>query len=152
VKPASCAGCEFEVRGQGYVPGSGPPQARLVLLGQGPGRDEVATGKPFVGTAGRRLDIWLTKAGIPRQMCWIDNMVRCWIKVRGIDVAPSKAIKECRWRHWQRDLEEHAEPVIDEETGEPFIWVVGVGSAATKYLCGDWCGERAAGSLVEVEL
>ena len=144
MKPAQCAGCPWETRGQGFVPGTGPSQARLVLLGQGPGRDEVAIGKPFVGTAGRRLDIWLTKAGIPRQMCWIDNMVRCWIKVRGQDVAPRKAIEECRQRHWLG-------PVQGQLAGG--AWgIVAVGSAASKYLVGDWCGERAAGSVVEVDL
>ena len=143
MKPAACIGCPWETRGQGYVPGTGPSQAPIILLGQGPGRDEVAIGKPFVGPAGRRLDIWLTKAGIPRQLCYVDNIVRCWIKVHGVDVAPAKAIEECKARHWLG-------PVQDRVANG--AWIVAIGSAASKYLCGAWAGARAAGSLVEVDL
>jgi DNA polymerase len=143
MKPPACQGCEFESRGQGYVPGHGPSHASLALIGQGPGRDEVASGKPFVGPAGRRLDMWLTKAGIPRQLCWVDNSVRCWIKVRGKDEAPTRAIEECYQRHWGSPLREQV---------EGGAWVIAVGTAASKFLVGEWCGERAAGSLVEIEL
>jgi uracil-DNA glycosylase len=100
-------------------------------------------GKPFVGPAGRRLDIELEQAGIPRHLCWVDNCVRCWIKVRGVDVAPRKAIEECRERHWGQVVERH---LANGAWG-----IAAIGSAASKYLCGEWAGERAAGSLVEVE-
>ena len=144
MKPAQCVGCPWEVRGQGYVPGSGPPQAHLIILGHRPGRDEVAMGKPFVGPAGRRLDLELTKAGIPRHLCWLDNCVRCWIKERNKDVVPQRAIEECAKRHWLAPLK--------QQLAGGAWGIVTLGSAASKYLCGEWAGERAAGSLVEVDL
>jgi len=143
VKSPNCIDCPYEVKGQGYVPGAGPLDAKIALIGQGPGRDEVATGKPFVGPAGRRLDIWLTQAGIPRRLCWIDNATRCRIMVNGHDVAPDRAVAECRARHWEAELVKRAATLR---------CIVGVGVAASRSLVGTWAGERAAGSLVEVEL
>ena len=142
-KSRQCAGCPYETKGRGYVPGLGPLDAKIALLGQGPGRDEVAVGKPFVGAAGRRLDIQLTQAGIPRRLCWMDNAVRCRIIVRGQDVAPAKAVEECRGRHWQAELERR------ESTLE---CVVAVGTAAARSLLGNWYSDRAAGTLEEIDL
>ena len=141
-KSPTCSGCEFEARGQGYVPGEGPSDARIALIGQGPGRDEVAVGRPFVGPAGRRLDIQLSQAGIPRRLCWVDNVTRCRIVVRGQDVAPAKAVGECKARHWQDDLTRNAN----------LECVVAIGTAAARALLGGWYSDRAAGTLEEIEL
>ena len=138
-----CSGCPYETKGKGYVPGLGPADAKVALIGQGPGRDELAVGKPFVGAAGRRLDIQLSKAGIPRRLCWIDNVTRCRIVVRGQDVAPAKAVEECKERHWLAEL--HArEASLD--------CVVAIGTAAARALVGSWYSDRAAGTVMEVEL
>ena len=140
---ATCSGCPYEIKGQGYVPGEGPSDARIALIGQGPGRDEVAVGRPFVGPAGRRLDIQLSQAGIPRRLCWIDNATRCRIVVRGQDVAPAKAVVECKERHWLAEL--HAREATLE-------CVVAIGTAAARALLGGWYSDRAAGTLEEIEL
>ena len=69
--------------------------------------------------------------------------MRCHITIRGNDVAPAKAVAECYRRHW------HAELLARKGS---LRCVVAVGTAASKFLLGEWAGERAAGSLVEIEL
>jgi DNA polymerase len=54
-----------------------------MIVGEGPGTDEDARGKPFVGRAGEFLDEVLAKAGIDRWEVWITNTVRC----RPVDLA-----------------------------------------------------------------
>ncbi len=59
------------------VPGEGDPHARLVLVGEGPGAMEDATGRPFVGPAGRLLDSILDAIEVPRRSVYITNVVKC---------------------------------------------------------------------------
>jgi len=52
-----------------------PPQSyRIALIGEAPGADEVAEGKPFVGYSGRELDKYLSHASILRNMCFVGNV------------------------------------------------------------------------------
>jgi DNA polymerase len=48
-----------------------------MVVGEGPGADEDAAGRPFVGRAGKVLDGVLAAAGIPRENVWVTNTVRC---------------------------------------------------------------------------
>jgi uracil-DNA glycosylase len=59
------------------VPGEGNPQARMVLVGEGPGATEDATGRPFVGQAGALLDSILEAIDVPRNSVYITNIVKC---------------------------------------------------------------------------
>ena len=59
------------------VPGEGNPAARLVLVGEGPGATEDATGRPFVGQAGKLLDGILEAIEVPRDSVYITNIVKC---------------------------------------------------------------------------
>jgi DNA polymerase len=59
------------------VPGEGNPQARMVLIGEGPGATEDATGRPFVGQAGALLDSILEAIDVPRTSVYITNIVKC---------------------------------------------------------------------------
>ncbi len=59
------------------VPGEGNPRARLVLVGEGPGATEDATGRPFVGAAGQLLDSILDAIEVPRKEVYITNIVKC---------------------------------------------------------------------------
>jgi uracil-DNA glycosylase family 4 len=54
----------------------GPPNARLFLVGEAPGKDEDVLGQPFVGNAGRILNWMLSQAGISRGECLIGNVAR----------------------------------------------------------------------------
>jgi uracil-DNA glycosylase len=59
------------------VPGDGNPNARLVLVGEGPGATEDAQGKPFVGQAGNLLNGILEAIEVPRDSVYITNIVKC---------------------------------------------------------------------------
>ena len=59
------------------VPGDGKPSARVMLIGEAPGREEDETGHPFVGAAGRFLDHVLEGTGINRDDLFITNIVKC---------------------------------------------------------------------------
>jgi uracil-DNA glycosylase family 4 len=73
-KPAACSGCPLEGCGKGYVPGSGPKDARLLVVGEAPGKDEIEAGIPFVGKSGEKLDLGL---GGTRSITRVENVRRC---------------------------------------------------------------------------
>jgi DNA polymerase len=51
--------------------------AKIIFIGEAPGKNEDLKGKPFVGAAGRILDQAMEKAGIDRSMVFITNVVKC---------------------------------------------------------------------------
>lgn len=59
------------------VPGSGPSPARIMLVGEAPGREEDLQGLPFVGRAGRLLDEALRQAGLERERIFITSVIKC---------------------------------------------------------------------------
>jgi DNA polymerase len=59
------------------VPGDGKPSAAVMIIGEGPGRDEDKSGHPFVGAAGRFLDSVLEGSDIDRADFFITNIVKC---------------------------------------------------------------------------
>jgi DNA polymerase len=75
---AGCTKCEqlAEYRSQ-TVPGVGPSDARVVFIGEGPGRWEDQKGEPFVGDAGTYLTELLEKLGLDRAEVFITNVVKC---------------------------------------------------------------------------
>lgn len=73
----ACAKCELHVGRIQAVPGEGTGQAGILLVGEAPGRKEDESGRPFVGAAGKNLDLALAEAGIPRADCFITSVVKC---------------------------------------------------------------------------
>jgi DNA polymerase len=69
--------CELCPNRTNAVPGEGNPRARMVLVGEGPGATEDATGRPFVGQAGQLLDSILEAIDVPRTSVYITNIVKC---------------------------------------------------------------------------
>jgi uracil-DNA glycosylase len=59
------------------VPGEGPPQAKLFLVGEGPGATEDAQGRPFIGPAGNLLNGILDAIEVPRESVYITNIIKC---------------------------------------------------------------------------
>jgi uracil-DNA glycosylase family 4 len=59
------------------VPGEGNPLSDVLLVGEGPGAREDATGRPFVGPAGQLLDELLRSLGWAREDVFIANVVKC---------------------------------------------------------------------------
>ena len=73
---AGCRGCPLWEPATQVVFGAGPPDARLVIVGEQPGDQEDLAGEPFVGPAGRLLDGALEEAGVDRSAAWVTNAVK----------------------------------------------------------------------------
>ena len=69
-----CALCPHRTNA---VPGEGNPEAKLFLVGEGPGATEDAQGRPFVGQAGNLLNGILEAIELPRDSVYITNIVKC---------------------------------------------------------------------------
>ena len=73
----NCKRCELGQTRSHIVFGCGNPHARVMFVGEGPGRNEDLKGEPFVGAAGHRLDALLSVAGLTREEVYIANVVKC---------------------------------------------------------------------------
>ena len=69
-----CKLCETRTKA---VPGKGNFDADVIFVGEAPGRNEDMHGEPFVGAAGKRLDMILEDTGIDREDVYITNIVKC---------------------------------------------------------------------------
>jgi uracil-DNA glycosylase family 4 len=58
------------------VAGEGPQNARIMLIGQNPGREEARQGKPFVGMSGKYLDKVLSRNNLDRSKLYITSVVK----------------------------------------------------------------------------
>ncbi len=72
-----CTRCALHHGRTRAVPGEGPPDARVMLIGEGPGYHEDRQGRPFVGPSGQFLDELLAMAGLRRSDVFIGNVVKC---------------------------------------------------------------------------
>ena len=72
-----CRQCALRQGCKQVVFGEGNPEARLMLVGEGPGAREDEQGRPFVGAAGQLLDKILVAAGFTRDEVYITNVVKC---------------------------------------------------------------------------
>jgi len=72
-----CTRCKLHGDRTNIVFGEGNPKARLVFVGEGPGRDEDMQGKPFVGRAGKLLTKIIEAMGLGREDVYICNVVKC---------------------------------------------------------------------------
>lgn len=72
-----CPLCKLARTRKNAVPGEGQLSAKIIFIGEAPGRSEDEKGRPFVGAAGRILDELLKKAGIERSQVFITNIVKC---------------------------------------------------------------------------
>jgi uracil-DNA glycosylase len=72
-----CTLCELHRSRTEAVPGEGPTQAEIMLIGEGPGANEDKQGRPFVGASGKFLDQLLEQAGVTRTDVFITNVVKC---------------------------------------------------------------------------
>lgn len=71
-----CTACELYAEATQTVFGEGPPDARLVLVGEQPGDVEDEQGRPFVGPAGALLDRAMADAGLERDRVYLTNAVK----------------------------------------------------------------------------
>jgi uracil-DNA glycosylase len=107
---AACTRCPLYRDATQAVPGEGPSQARLMLVGEQPGDKEDLAGRPFVGPAGRVLDRALHDAGIVREETFVTGAVKHFKhEMRGkrrLHKRPNNyEIERCKiWLNAERDL------------------------------------------------
>ncbi len=123
----SCTRCPLYKFATQGVPGEGPKNAALMLVGEQPGHDEDLAGRPFVGPAGRLLDRALGEAGIERTRVFVTNAVKHFkFAPRGkrrLHKRPDAyEIQRCRW--WNR---------MEREIVKPRL-VVALGATAARSL------------------
>ncbi len=115
----NCEGCPF---GGPAIPGRGNPRAKLVILGEAPGKDEIAEGRPFVGKSGKLLGDCLRAAGYRNEPLLIANSMSCMPPKESKDLKPG--IAACRGR------------VLQEVCGHPRKVIITVGNSALWSLTG----------------
>src|SRR5262245_55734494 len=69
--PVNTSGCTKMVFGEGN------PNARIMFIGEAPGREEDEQGRPFVGRSGKLLNKCLAQAHLKREDVYITNIVKC---------------------------------------------------------------------------
>lgn len=72
-----CTRCKLHKGRTNIVFGEGNPEARIVFVGEGPGREEDLQGRPFVGRAGKLLTRIIKAMGLDRSDVYICNVVKC---------------------------------------------------------------------------
>lgn len=73
----NCNKCKLCKTRQNIVFGTGNKDAKIMFIGEGPGADEDAQAKPFVGKAGKLMDMAFGIVGIKREEVYITNVVKC---------------------------------------------------------------------------
>ncbi len=117
----TCTKCPLAAGRTQVVFGVGNPDADLMFVGEGPGRDEDLAGEPFVGRSGKLLDkLMIQEIGIDRSSCYIANVVKCR-PPNNRDPLPLE-IEACR--PWLESQLEIIDPTV----------VVTLGNFATKLL------------------
>lgn len=72
-----CHRCQLCQGRTNIVFGVGNPQARVMIIGEAPGKNEDLQGEPFVGAAGKFLNELLAEAGLVREDIYIANILKC---------------------------------------------------------------------------
>ena len=127
---AACTRCPLYRDATQVVPGEGPRQARLMMVGEQPGDQEHQQGRPFVGPAGRMLDRAIADAGIDRRkQVFVTNAVKHFkYELRGrrrLHKRPNAhKIERCRW--WNE---------IERTIVKPEV-IVALGATAARSLVG----------------
>jgi DNA polymerase len=88
----NCKACDLWKKRKMPVFGEGPENAKVVLIGLGPGYWENEKGRPFVGAAGKLLNQLLILAGMKREEVYITNVVKCYLPE---NVATDEEVKKC---------------------------------------------------------
>ena len=73
----ACHACTLADGRTQTVFGVGNPHARVMLVGEAPGKNEDLQGEPFVGAAGQNLNAMLESAGLKREEIYIANVLKC---------------------------------------------------------------------------
>ena len=130
----ACDACGLRGGCKAPVPGKGPIPARVMFVGEAPGKDEDEWGyEPFVGRAGQQLDSLLQQIGLPRPSVYVTNTVRCR-PPNNRDPRPSEVRACSRWLELEIGL---VDPHIIVAMGAPAIrWFLGEDAGTVEHLHG----------------
>ena len=132
-----CTACpELAATRRRVVPGSVPPGARLLVLGEAPGAQEDESGLPFVGRSGQLLDELLAEVGGDRAEVGVLNTVKC----RPPGNRPPTRAESATCRGWTERQLELAAPTV----------VVALGLSATRWFLGPGSLSSVRGRLHDV--
>ena len=125
----ACARCPLHAPATQAIPGEGPAHAALMIVGEQPGDQEDLAGRPFVGPAGKLLDIALKRAGIAREEAFVTNAVKHFkFEPRGkqrLHKRPDAGeIDHCKW--WLQNEIELVQPQL----------ILALGATAARSLLG----------------
>lgn len=90
----TCDKCRLRGTCKQVVFGEGKSDSKILFIGEGPGKDEDALGRPFVGRAGQLLDKILNASELPRENVYISNVVKC--RPPGNRLPNPDEVKECQ--------------------------------------------------------
>lgn len=122
MKDKLCEGCPF--LGHPYVGPEGPQDAKIVIIGEAPGKNEEEKGRPFIGGAGKVLNMLLRSAGIDRKEVYITNVLKCRPPKNNLYTPDAfKAISCCKRRLYEELGELH--PAVTVPTGNAALQVLG---------------------------
>ena len=116
----ACRKCPLADGRTQTVFGVGNPQARVLIVGEAPGKNEDLQGEPFVGAAGKYLNELLSYAGLKREDVFIANLLKC--RPPGNRDPRPEEIQLCA------DYLREQTRTIDPE------WIVTLGNFATKFI------------------
>lgn len=91
---SDCRACALSETRTRVVVWRGSVQAPVLLIGEGPGAEEDRQGRPFVGAAGRLLDLGLEALGLTESLLHIANIVKC--RPPGNRVPTEEEARACR--------------------------------------------------------
>ena len=72
-----CNSCSLKANCKTPVPGMGDTRAKIMIVGESPGEDDMEVNAPFVGTSGQLLTVFLNKLGVDRRDVYITNIIKC---------------------------------------------------------------------------
>jgi len=124
-----CKNCELYKTRTNSVPGKGNFNADVIFVGEAPGRNEDIKGEPFVGIAGKKLELALEAAGVSRDDVYITNTVKCRPPNNR---APSKNEKEKCQEYIQKEIQIINPKIICILGNTAFGSILG-GNEITKY-------------------
>jgi DNA polymerase len=75
-KIKNCKKCPLFMGAVLAVPGEGPANAKIMFIGEAPGREEDLSGRPFVGRSGKFLTKLIESAGLKREECFITSVIK----------------------------------------------------------------------------
>src|SRR5574337_70016 len=140
------------------VESSGPPHARIMIIGEAPGEEEEKLGVPFVGASGNELNRMLREVGIKREDCYVTNVckyrpagnkIERWITdKKKTGIANDWAFTH--GRYYSPEIAESLDELGDEIVRVAPKLIITLGNVPLWALTGEWGITKWRGSQLEI--